>query len=206
MNLTLKGVNLRRTELLDAQPREPLAHIDRRLQRLPSHQAREEPAGKGVAGTVGVVDLGGVDGVHGELPHLGLALDGDEGGLGALGDDDGALALGVLLGEVGEGEGDVAGRVGGEGVRLCVRGGLGLVADDEVGVGDGGVEDVLEELGDEGRGEVEGEDLVLGGGEGAELLDGGGADWEGGVSLGFASSSCPLPLSRASRSSKRRGP
>lgn len=114
--------------------------------------------------------------MHGELLDLGLALDGDEGGLGALGDDDGALALRVLLGEVGEGAGDVLGGVGRQGVRLGVGGGLGLVADDEVSVRGGGVEDVLEELGDEGGGEVDDEGLVLGGGESAKLLDGGRAD------------------------------
>lgn len=178
MNLTPRK-DLRRAELLDAQPREPLAHVDLRLKRLALHQPSEEATGERITGAVGVVDLGGVDGVHGELLDLGLALRGDEGGLGALGDDDGALALGVLLGEVGDGAGDVAGRVGGEGVRLGVRGGLGLVADDVVGVGDRGVEDVLEELGDEGGGEVEDEGLVLGGGEGAELLDGRGADCGG---------------------------
>ena len=168
--------HLRRPELLDAQPCEPLAHVHRGLKRLPEHQPSKEPASERVARAVRVVDLGRVDGVHGNLLDLALALDGDECGLGALGNDDGALALGVLFGEVGEGAGDVLGGVGGEGMRLSVGGSLGLVADDVVGVGGGGVEDVLEELGDEGGGEVDDEGLVLGGGEGAELLDGGRAD------------------------------
>lgn len=123
--------------------------------------------------------------MHGDLLDVSLALDGDKGGLGALGDDDGALALGVLLGEVGERAGDVLGGVGGEGVRLGIRRGLGLVADDEVGIRGGGIEGVLEELGDEGGGEVEDKGLVLGGREGCELLDGGRADYRAcGVSLG----------------------
>lgn len=45
-----------------------------------------------------------------------------------------------------------------------VGGGLALVADDVVPVGGGGVEGVLEELGDEGRRDVDDEGLVVGGG------------------------------------------
>ena len=40
------------------------------------------------------------------------------------------------------------------------RGGLGLVAEDEVGVGEHGVQLRAEELAEEGRGEVEGVDLA----------------------------------------------
>lgn len=115
--------------------------------------------------------------MDGDLLDLGLALGGEERGLGALGDDDDALALRVLLGEVGDVARDVLGGVGGERVRLGVRGRLGLVADDVVAVGDRGVQDVLEELGDEGSREVQDEGLVLRRRELAELLDGGGADW-----------------------------
>lgn len=168
--------NLRRAKLLDAQPREPLAHVHRRIQRLASDNARDEATSEGVTSAVGVVDLGGINGVDRVLLDLALALGGDEGRLGALGDDGDALALAVLLGEVGEGESDVPGGVGGEAVRLGVRGSLGLVADDVVGVGEGGIEGVLEELGDEGGREVDGEGLVLGGGESTELLDGRRAD------------------------------
>lgn len=88
--------------------------------------------------------------VDGDLLDLGLALGGEERGLGALGDDDDALALRVLLGEVGDVAGDVLGGIGGERMRLGVGGRLGLVADDVIAVGDGGVKDVLEELGNEG--------------------------------------------------------
>lgn len=169
--------NLRRTELLDAQPREPLAHVHRLLKRLPLDETSKEPTGKGIARTVGVVDLLRGDGVDGDLLDLGLALDGEERGLGALGDDDDTLALRVLLGEVGDVAGNILGGVRGERVRLGVGGRLGLVADDVVAVGDGGIQDVLEELGDEGGREVQDEGLVLGRRELAELLDGGGADW-----------------------------
>lgn len=44
-------------------------------------------------------------------------------------------------------------------MRLRVRRGLGLVADQDVDVGEHGVERVFEELRDKGRGEVEDEEL-----------------------------------------------
>jgi hypothetical protein len=87
--------------------------------------------------------------VDGERLDLILALDGNNGGLGTLGDDGNTLALLVLLGKVGEVLGD-GGNVGGlEVVRLGVGGGLGLVTDDVVPVGSGLVELLLEELGNE---------------------------------------------------------
>jgi hypothetical protein len=87
--------------------------------------------------------------VDGERLDLILALDGNNGGLGTLGDDGNTLALLVLLGKVGEvlsNGGDVGGL---EVVRLGVGGGLGLVTDDVVPVGSGLVELLLEELGNE---------------------------------------------------------
>ena len=173
---TGKERNLRRTQLLDAQPREPLAHIDRLLKRLPLDETSKEPTSKGVTRTVGVVDLLLGNGVDGDLLDLGLALGDEERGLGALGDDDDALALRVLLGEVGDVAGDVLGGVGGKRVRLGVGGRLGLVANDVIAVGDSGVQDVLKELGDEGGREVQDEGLVLGRRELAELLNGGRTD------------------------------
>jgi hypothetical protein len=87
-----------------------------------------------------------------------LALDGNNGGLGALGDDGDTLALLVLLWKVGEVLGD-SGDVGSlQVVRLGVGGGLGLVADNVVPVGSGLVELLLEELRNERcvQGESEG--------------------------------------------------
>jgi len=96
--------------------------------------------------------------VNGERLDVVLALNGNNGGLGALGDDGNTLALLVLLGKVGEVLGD-GGNVGGlQVVRLGVGGGLGLVADNVVPVGSGLVELLLEELRNERcvQGESEG--------------------------------------------------
>jgi hypothetical protein len=91
--------------------------------------------------------------VDGVLLDLVLALEGNEGGVRALGDDGDTGPLRILLRQVGQGLGnslDIVGNVG-QPVGLGVRGGLGLVADDVVPVDGRGVEQVLEELGDEGR-------------------------------------------------------
>ena len=149
------------TLLTDGQSGEPLAHVDGALERLALGNTGEEASGEGVTGTSGVGDLGLVDLVDGESLDLILALDGNNGGLSALGDDSNTLALLVLLGKVGEVLGD-GGNVGGlEVVRLGVRGSLGLVADDVVPVGRAGVDDVLEELGDEGSVQGESERLFV---------------------------------------------
>ena len=132
------------------------------LKRLALDEASDEAAGKGVAGAVGVVDLGRVDGVDGVLAHVVVALHRDDGRVGALGDDGDALALPVDLGQVGEALGnlpDVLCLV--PAVGLGVGGGLGLVADDDVPVGRARVERLLEELADEGGREGEDELLVV---------------------------------------------
>lgn len=116
--------------------------------------------------------------MHDKLPRLVLALDGDDGGLGALGDDDGALALLVGLGQVGEVLCDGGNVLCVEVVRLGVGEGLGLVADDVVPVRGGLVEGVLEELGDEGGREREHKDLVLLCGVLGQGHDGGDGDGE----------------------------
>ncbi len=162
---------------MDAQASEPLAHVNRLLERLALDDTSEETTSKGVTGTVGVGDLRSVNGVDRELLDTLLALDGDEGGLGALGDNGDTLALAVLLGEVGEVLDDVLGLLGGEVVRLSVGGSLGLVADDVVPVGGAGIDGVLEELGDEGSGEGQNKDLVLLGSVLGKLHDGRRADW-----------------------------
>lgn len=117
--------------------------------------------------------------MDGVLLDLVLALDGDDGGQRALGDDGHARLLGVGLGQIGEGFGDAGHvRLGhGQRVRLGVRRRLGLVADDVIPVLRAGVQRVLEELGDEGRRHVDDQRLVVGGRFLAEGLDGGRADY-----------------------------
>lgn len=98
--------------------------------------------------------------MDGEGLDVVLTLDGNDGGLGALSDDGDTLALGVLLGKVGQVLGD-GGDVGGlEVVRLGVGSGLGLVADNVVPVRGGLVELLLEELGNERSVEGESEGLL----------------------------------------------
>lgn len=67
---------------------------------------------EGLPSTVGVNDLGVGDDVDGEGLDFAAARGGDNGGIGALGDDDDAGAGGVLLGESCEGLGDLGDLVG----------------------------------------------------------------------------------------------
>lgn len=105
---------IRRAELLDAQARKPLSHIDTSLKGFTLDQARNKAAGKGVASTIGIDDLGGIDSVDGVLGNIGLTLDGNNSRFSTVGDDGDAGPLGVSLGEVGDGAGDGA-DVGGVG-------------------------------------------------------------------------------------------
>ena len=146
--------------LADGESGEPLAHVDGALKSLALGDTGEEASGKCVTGTSGVANVVLVDLVDGESLDVVLALDGDDGRLGALSDDGNTLALLVLLGKVGEVLGD-GGDVGGlEVVGLGVGGGLGLVTDDVVPVRRGLVKLVLEELGNEGSVEGESEGLM----------------------------------------------
>ncbi|KAJ6446362.1 telomerase activating protein Est1 [Purpureocillium lavendulum] len=124
--------DLRRSEFLDAEPGEPLTHVDGRLEGLAFKQAGQEATGKRVTSTVGVVDLLRLDGVDGELLDALLTLDGDKSGLRALRDNSNALALLILLGKVGQMDDDVLGLLGRQVVGLGVRRRLGLVANDVV--------------------------------------------------------------------------
>lgn len=114
--------------------------------------------------------------MDGEGLDVVLALDGNDGGLSALGDDDGTLALGVLLGQVGHVLGDGRDVFGVEVVRSSEGASLGLVANNVVPVGRSLVELVLEELGNERSGQREHENLVLGSGLLSESHDGGDRD------------------------------
>jgi hypothetical protein len=130
------GVNLRGTQLLDAQGSQPLAHVDRLLKRLASDQAGNEATSKGIASAVGVVDLLLGNGVDGEGLDLIDTLLGDDGRLSTLGDDGETGTLAVGLGQVGQvlGNDGNVGLVAREAVRLGVGSGLALVADDVVPV------------------------------------------------------------------------
>jgi hypothetical protein len=171
-----KGQNARGTQLLDAQLGQPRAHVDTLLNALALGHTSEETTSEGVTGTSGVGNLVLADNVNGERLDIVVALDGNDGGLGALGDDDGTLALGVLLGQVGHVLGDGGNVLGVEVVSGSEGAGLGLVANNVVPVGGGLVELVLEELADEGGGEREHEDLVLSSGLLGESQDGGDRD------------------------------
>lgn len=165
--------NLRRAEFLDAQHGKPLSHIDAGVQTGALGKTGEEATSKGIASTSGVTDFLLVDGVDSVLLDLVLALNGNNGRVSALGDDDSSLAIGVDLGQVGKVLGNGRDIVSLEVVRLCVGAGLGLVADDVVPVGSSLVELVLEELGDEGSRKRQHEDLVLLGGLFGQSHDGG---------------------------------
>lgn len=169
-------MNLRRSKLLDAQLREPLAHINAGLERLALNKASQESTSKGIASTVGVVDLGRLDGVDRELLDLILALNGDQGGVSALSDNSDTLSLAVLLGKVGEVLGDILGLLGRQVVGLSVSSSLGLVANDVVPVRSASINDVLEELGNERSGERQNKRLVVLGSLLSKLHDGRGAD------------------------------
>lgn len=148
-------MNIRWAQLAQTDSREPLSHIHTPLQALALGNTRKEATGERIASAIGVVDLLGVDLVHREGADVVLALHGDDGGLGALRNDGGALALLVLLGQVSEVLGDGRDVLCLQVVGLGEGFGLGLVADDVVPVRRGLVQRILEELADEGS--VEGQ-------------------------------------------------
>lgn len=82
-------------------------------------------------------------------------------GVGALCENDSPGSLCVLLGAVGDGLSNLLDILGLDVVRLGESGGLGLVTNEDVNVGKDFVERVLEELGNEGSGQVEDERLVF---------------------------------------------
>lgn len=187
------GVNKLGPILADTHLTKLVPDLDRRVQILALGQGTQEATGKHVACTVRVDDL--VVGELGDGVRLGVGVGGfdvacrgrgggggDEGGVGALGDDDEAGAGAVGFGERGEGGGDL----GQGGVLPCVRqrawqkgiwkktyghaggggvgGGFALVTNQNVDMGQELFELNLEELGDKGGGQVEDDDLALGGG------------------------------------------
>lgn len=171
-------VHLRRTQLLNAQASEPLAPVDGVGEGVTINNTGAETAGKSITGTVGVVDLLLGKRVNRVLLNLILTLDGNNGGLGTLGDYGNTLALSVNLGEVSESLGNLLNISQAKLVRLGVGSGLGLVANHVVPVRGRSIKGLLEELRDEGSREGEDEGLVLPGGLLGELHDGGRADSE----------------------------
>ena len=170
------GENIRGTQLLDAQLGQPRAHVDTLLDALTLGKTGKETTSEGVTGTSGVGNLILADNVDGESLDVVVALNSDNGGLGALGDNNSTLALGVLLGQVGHVLGDGRNVLGVEVVGGSEGASLGLVANDVVPVRGGLVELVLEELADERSGEREHEGLVLGSGLLSKSQDGGNRD------------------------------
>lgn len=154
-------MNLRRSELLDAQTSEPLAHVDAGLKRLALEDTSQETTSEGVTSTVGIVDLLRFNGVDGELLDVVLTLDSNQCRVGALGDDGDSLSLLVLLREVGKMLGNILGLLAGKIVGLSVSGGLGLVANDVVPIRGASIDRILEELGDERSRERENKRLVV---------------------------------------------
>jgi len=153
-----------------------LGSLEGLLNRLAKDKLAEESTDKGVTGTVGVDDQGGVDLLDGVLSNL--ALGGHNGGLGAVGDDHNSAPLGVDLGKGGDLEGDLAEVLVLPALGLTKGGGLVLIAEDHVPVRGSGEEGVLEELHDEGGGEVHDKDLVILGGVLGNPHNGGGRDSE----------------------------
>lgn len=129
--------------------------------------------------TVRIADLLRLDRVHCKLLELDIAAvlaNRDDGRVRALRNHHRSRAAGVLLArQGGDGLGDLGHVLGGDAVRLRVREHLVLVAEQEVPVGRGLVERVLEELRDEGRAEVQDEGLVVCGGVLGERHDRGHA-------------------------------
>lgn len=137
-----------------------MTHVDGLVERLALDDTSDETTGERVTGTVGVVDLLLLDGVYGEFLDVSvtaLLCGHGNGWVGALGEDNSPGSLAVLLGCVGKLLSNLLDVLGLPAMCLGECGGLGLVADDDVDVGEDLVERVLEELRDEGRGKVEDE-------------------------------------------------
>jgi hypothetical protein len=164
-----------------------VARLNSLLNALTERTGAQESTSEGVSGAVGVDDLGRLEGVDGEGLGRGGGGLGNDGRGGSLGDDDDAGGELVVLGKGGELGGDggdvlsLQARRNGKEESVNLRGewrkrqernatyvpvvssgvslGLGLVTDEDVNVGKDLVNLGLEELGNEGGGEVHGEGL-----------------------------------------------
>ena len=154
------GLRVRRTQLLDAELRKPLTHVNGLVKRLALYDTSNKTTSECITGTVGVIDLVVADGVDGELFDVSvttlLCADRD-GRVGALGKDYCPWTLAVLLGQVGDLLSNLLDVLGLNVVRFGEGGGFGLVADQDVDVGQDLVERVFEELRDKRCRKVEDE-------------------------------------------------
>ncbi|KAL7536786.1 hypothetical protein ACHAWF_005558 [Thalassiosira exigua] len=130
-----------------------LAHV------LLRQKTSQESPHEGVSGPVGVHKLFLGKKRHGVLFHLSVA--GHNRRLGSLSENDSARPRAVLLGTRRDFERDLL-QVLTEPVLLAVRGGLALVAEQEIGVFQRGGHLVPEEVNDERRAEVQAECLAVG--------------------------------------------
>lgn len=129
-----KSEHVRWSQLAQAERSQPRAHVDTCLDALSLDHTSEEATCKGITSTIGVVDLALVNRVHRESLDVVLALHGDNGRIGSLGDDCHTLALLVFLWQVGKVLSDCWDIVGVEVMRVGVRNGLGLVSNNVIPV------------------------------------------------------------------------
>lgn len=151
--------NVRRSQLAQAQCRQPLAHVDAGLELLALHNAGHEASCESITGTCRINNLVLVDGVDRVALCIAFILDGNHSRVGALCDDRNTLPLCVLLWEVGECFGNGWDVVGVQVVRIGIGNGFCLVANDIIPVRSSLVKRILEELGDERRRERKDERL-----------------------------------------------
>lgn len=104
------GENLRRAQLLDTESSKPLSEINASIDGLVLGEAGQESSGESITGTVGVDDL--LSGNSVDRVGLDNAIGDDDGGVNTLGDNNSAGTSSVLLGESGDGLGDL-GDIGG---------------------------------------------------------------------------------------------
>jgi hypothetical protein len=100
LSVRLFRLRVTRSQLLNAQLRQPLAHVYSRRKRLALHDTSDETTSKSITGAVCIVDLvrtNSVDGVLLDLDITSLLRYGSDSGIGALGEDNGARTLAVLL-------------------------------------------------------------------------------------------------------------
>lgn len=162
--------------LLDDSVGEVVALGNRGSNVLTLDELGNETTAESISSTVAVNNLVLGDGNNGVFLDRAISL-GDNGVVDSLGEDNETLALGVDLGELGNVGGNSldilgVGQVVGKGIGL----GLTLVTKDNIHVGHDLIQDLGEELGDEGSREVHGEGLVLGSGVLGDLMDTLGGD------------------------------
>lgn len=171
-------MNLRWTQLLDTESRQPLSHINSGLNSLALYKTSNKSTSKGITSPVSIADLLLFNGVNWELLWSLLSLGSNDSWESALGDNSNALALVVGLWQIGKVLSDLGNISGLQAVGLSVGKSLTLVTDDNIPVWGGLVKWILEELADEWCGEGDNEGLVVLGGLLSNSHDGLWADGE----------------------------